>query len=77
MKEAMNNFEKAFNKLMDLCKGEFGKCMFDGNMSDTDIATMLRVIELGNAAIDVMKAQTNLMIEMNDKLDKMIERKES
>jgi hypothetical protein len=77
MKEAMNNFENATKEMLELCAAEFGKAMIDGDMSETEITALQKALKLTNAAMEVVKAQSDMLIELNDKLDKLIERKES
>lgn len=74
MKEAMNTFENAVNELMDMCKSELGKIMFDEDMDERALRLLRMSFNLVDASMNVMKAQSDMMIEMNNKLDTLIEK---
>lgn len=77
MKEAMNKFDNAVNEMMDIFKGEIGKLMFDPSVEcdERTIGLVRSSFALMDAAMKLTKAQSNMMIEMNEKLDKLVEEK--
>lgn len=72
MKEAMKNYEAAVNDVMDVCKGVLSEFVFDDNMDERAVDMLKKCFKLVNAAMDLTKAQTEMMIEMNEKLDKLV-----
>lgn len=72
MMEAMKKFEDAVNEVMDLCKGELGKMMFDEDIDDTSLRAMRMCFNLIDASMNLLKEQTKMMNEMNEKLDKLM-----
>lgn len=76
MKEAMKKFDNAVNEMMDIFKGEIGKLMFDPNVEydDRAISLVRSSFALMDAAMELTRAQTNMMIEMNEKLDQLVEK---
>lgn len=75
MKEAMNKFDNAVNELMDVFKGEIGRLIFDLNVEydDSAITRVRSSFALMDAAMELTRAQTNMMIEMDKKLDRLVE----
>ena len=70
MLEAMNKFEGVVNELVDTCKDELGREMID---MDDRAANIVRLsFKLVDAAMGLIKEQTELMVDMNEKLDKII-----
>jgi hypothetical protein len=77
MKENMEKLENAMNELMDICKSEIGRMMFDADEVDERGLLALRsCFKLVSASMSLMKEQTDMMVEMNKKLDKLIVSKE-
>lgn len=74
MKEAMEKFEKAVDEMMDMCKAALGQFVFDEDMDDKALDCMRTSFKLVNASMELTKAQAEMMIEMNEKLDKLITR---
>ena len=74
MKEAMEKFENAVNELMDMSKRELGQIVFEEDMDDRAISVLLMSFNLVDASMELMQAQTKLMLEMNEKLDKLVEK---
>lgn len=74
MKEAMEKFENAVNELMDMSKRELGQIVFEEDMDDRAISVLRMSFNLVDASMELMQAQTKLMIEMNEKLDKLVEK---
>lgn len=72
MRNAMEKFDKNMDELMDLCKREAGKSMLEDSMySDEGLRAMRMAFNLADAAMELMKAQNNLLIDMHTKMDKM------
>lgn len=69
MKEAMEQFDSAMEEMMDMCKAELGRFMFEEDVDERAFEFMRTSLKLVNTAMNLMKAQTNTMIEMNEKLD--------
>ncbi len=77
MKEAMIKFDKAVNELMDICKAELGREMFGEDIYDERTLTMLQAsFRLVNASMELTRKQNETMIEMNEKLDRLLMEKE-
>lgn len=74
MKEAMVNFEKTVNELMENCKAAMGSLVFETDMDDRALNVLKLSFKLVDASMEVMKAQSEMMIEMNNKLDTLIEK---
>lgn len=74
MKEAMNKFDKAVNGLMDIFKGEFGRLMFDEDVDERAIGLVRSSFELLDAAMELTRKQADMLIEMDKKLDGIVEK---
>lgn len=75
MKEAMNNFEGAVNELMDICKAELGRAIVDEEMDEKMIKMLQLSFRLVDASMNLVKEQSETLIEMNEKLDTLILRR--
>ena len=71
MKNAMEKFENAVNELMSLCKSKLGEIMFDEYMDDESLRMLRMCFNLTDASMNLMKEQNNMLIEMNEKLDRL------
>ena len=76
MKEAMNNFEGAVNELMDICKTELGRSIVDDEMDEKTIKVLQLSFKLVNASMKLVEEQADLLIEMNEKLDTLLRRRD-
>lgn len=76
MKEAMNNFEGAVNELMDICKTELGRAIVDDEMDERTIKMLQLSFKLFNASMKLLEEQTDLLIEMNEKMDTLLKRRD-
>lgn len=74
MKEAMNKFEKAIDEMMDLCKSELGRALLDSDMDERALTAVRMAFNLVDASMNLMKTQADMMIEMDNKLNTLIER---
>lgn len=76
MKEAMNNFAGAVEELMDICKAEIGRAIVEDEMDEKMIKMMQLSFKLVDASMNLMKEQSETLIEMNEKLDTLILRRD-
>lgn len=74
MEEAMKKFENAMDDMMSKCKAAMGQFVFEEGMDGQVFGLMRSAFTLGDAFMDLMKAHTKMMSEMNEKLDKLVDK---
>ena len=76
MERTYKEFEEAMNEVMSVCKAQLADLMFDGDMDEQAIAMLRAGFKLIDASKNLMKKQAETMDEMNEKLDKLLDRRD-
>ena len=78
MMNTVRDLKQSYGDMMNVCKKKLGEEVFDdNNVMDIEFFEMMRgMFRMGDLAMQLVEQQAQTIQEMNNKLDKLLERKD-
>ena len=77
LKKTVIEFEKSVDTTMEKCKAKLGEMIFEDEFDIDTVEFIKDVFQLCDVSMRLVKEQANSIQEINEKLDKLLERSEN